>query len=156
MKEELLHKITKLRLAVGYMIEKQEWWSSTFFSTHANDYLGYIFPKSTKENAGFFLDSIKYSVDAEVGANYYHLFRLPIELEEQLHKITFDIKESVYNDEKALHILEQLSDGLTVEANNGPINIGNSDQLNSDIVQAFATQYYFAFLNHHKVHPYLN
>ena len=156
MKEELLERIMKLRIAVGYMIEKQAWWHTKFFAPSSNDFLAYIFPKSAKENSAFFLDAIRFSVDSEVGANYYHLFRFPVELEEKLNQIHLSKEEPLNSEEKALKVLQQLSDGLSVENNNGPINIGSSDQLGSDTIQAIAAQYYSAFMNNYKVHPYLN
>ncbi len=157
MKEELLERIIKLRIVVGYMIEKQAWWNTNFFSPTSKDFLAYIFPKSTNDNSAFFLDALRHSIDTEVGANYYHLFRLPIELEEQLHKkTTISIDEYINTEGTALKVLEELSDGLSVEMKNGPINIGTSDHLNIDIIQAIAAQYYSAFMNDYEVHPYLN
>ena len=157
MKDDLLEKINKLRIAVGYMTEQMAWWDTKFFAPASNDFLAYIFPKSIKDNSNFFLDAIRFLVDKEVGANYYHLFRLPMELEEQLRKKTSQANEKLINtEEMALKVLEQLSDSLTVEKNEGPINIGSSDKMNADIVQVFAAQYYSAFNKKYKVYPYLN
>ena len=157
MKEELLENIIKLRFAVGFLIEKQKWWNTNFFSPTSGDFLNYIFPKSTSNNSNYFLNSIRHSIDSEVGANYYHLFRLPIELEEQLHKINknFDLS-LINNEETALNTLKESANNLTVERNEGPVNIGTSTQLNKDIMQAISAQYYSAFKNNYKVHPYLN
>jgi hypothetical protein len=156
MKVKLLESIMKLRIAVGYMIENESWWNTQFFTPTANDFLTYIFPKSTKENSTFFLEAIRLSVDSEVGANYYHLFRLPVEIEEQLHKISLSNDELINNKQIASKILKELTDGLIVDQNMGPVNIGASDQLGIETVQIIAAQYYSAFNNNYKVHPYLN
>ena len=94
-------------------------------------------------------------MDSEVGANYYHLFRLPVEIEEQLHKGGYDVVV-IQNEEHALRILEVNSGGLDVERNIGPVNMGAVSPLNKDVVEAISAQYFSAFGNNYKVHPYLN
>ena len=156
MKKKLLEQISQLRIAAGYMMEKQGWWNTSFFSETAKDFLSYPFPKSINGNTAFYLEPIRYLVDEEVGVNYYHLYRLPVEIEEQLHKSKISEEKSIESEEAALEVLQQLSEGLTVDKSQGPVNIGVSDNLNRDTIQTFAAHYYNAFTNNHKVHPYLN
>lgn len=156
MKKKLLEQISQLRIAAGYMMEKQSWWNTSFFSDTAKDFLSFPFPKSINRNTSFYLEPIRYLIDEEVGANYYHLYRLPVEIEEQLHKTNFTDEKLIESEEAALEILQQLSEGLSVDTSQGPVNIGASDNLNRDTIQAFAGHYYNAFKNNYKVHPYLN
>ncbi|WP_373707971.1 BrxE family protein [Kaistella sp.] len=156
MKEDVSIKINRLRLAVGYMIENKKWWNTEFFAPESRDFLTFIFPKSTKHGADHFVQALRFSTDNEVGSNYYHLFRLPIELEEQIYKTNSAEKVTIENEQQAVKLLKELSDGLNVENNTGPINIGSADHIGEDTVQTFAAQYYRAFLNNYQIHPYLN
>ena len=57
---------------------------------------------------------------------------------------------------KASQNQEQTADGLSVDKNPGPKNIGTSDKVNTDLLQVFAAEYHAAFKNGFQVHPYLN
>lgn len=156
MNHNILEQISQLRLSVGYLMEEKKWWHSHFFEPTSTDFLAYIFPKSIKQNSDFYLEAIRYSVDAEVGANYYHLFRLPIHVEENLYKkASIGAQEIVSNKENAIEILRKLTEDLSVEQNQGPINVGSSEHLNEDLIQAIAAHYLSSFENNYKVHPYL-
>jgi len=155
MKEDLLEQIIKVRTAVGFLIEKNNWWHTNFFEPTSKDFLNYIFPKSTIKNSGFQLEAIRHNLDSEVGANYYHLFRFPVEIEEQLYKGEYE-DITIIDDGHALKILEDISGGLNVESSVGPVNMGNVTPLSKDVIQAITAQYYSAFNNNYKVHPYLN
>ncbi|MCS5488901.1 BrxE family protein [Algoriphagus limi] len=157
MKEALLNKILELRTTVGFLMEETNWWNTQFFESTSNDFLGYIFPKSINQKKDFYLDLIRYLVDIEVGANYYHLFRLPVQVEEKLYKMS-DSQEKVQpiTYDKAILCLKSLSEDLSIEPHQGPINIGSSEAISSDIIQVLAAHYLSAFENDYKVHPYLN
>lgn len=153
----ILNNIINLRLTVGYLIEEKKWWHSQFFEPSSNDFLAYIFPKSNKQKSDFYLNAIRYSIDAEVGSNYYHLFRLPIHLEEKTYKLANTISEDLMSDKQSpIEVLRNLTNDLSVEQHQGPINIGSSTELNEDVIQAFAAHYLSAIENNYKVHPYLN
>ena len=138
-------------------MEENKWWHSHFFESTSNNFLAYIFPKSIKQSSEFYLETIRHSVDAEVGSNYYHLFRLPVQLEEKLYKRAyFSADETLSRGENALEVLRNLSEDLSVEHHHGPINIGSSEHLNEDVIQAMAAHYLSAFEYNYKVHPYLN
>ena len=155
MNKRVLEQIKEVRYAVGFLIEKNSWWHTNFFDSTSKDFLRYIFPKSTSDNSEFHLEAMRYALDSEVGANYYHLFRLPVEIEEQLYKGKYDFAV-IQNEKDALRILDENSGGLNVERNIGPVNMGAVSPLNKDVVQAISAQYYSAFNNNYKVHPYLN
>lgn len=150
-------KIQELRAVVGFLMEDRKWWNSQFFESSSNDFLSYIFPKSINQKKEFYLEPVRHLVDAEVGANYYHLFRLPIQIEEKLFKTgksQFNIQSLTH--ETALEYLKNLSEDLLIERNQGPINIGSTERMDSDLIQVFAAHYLSAFENDYKVHPYLN
>lgn len=153
----MLENIIKLRNAIGYMMEKENWWHSEFFSTSSNEFLEYVFPKSLDLNRSFYLDVFRNNIDQEVGANYYHFFRLPIQIEEKLFMINdsnnFEFKE---NEENALILIKNMSEGLVVNSKQGPVNIGSTEEIDNDLVKVFAAHYLSAFRNSYKVHPYLN
>lgn len=155
MNKGMLDKIKEVRYAVGFLMEKNKWYQTNFFELESKDFLNYIFPRSISHNSEFHLEAMRYFLDSEVGANYYHLFRLPIEIEEKLHKGRLD-DVVIQNEEHALSILEENSGGLFVERNFGPVNIGAVSLLNIDVIEVISAQYYSAFNNDYKVHPYLN
>jgi hypothetical protein len=150
-------KIQELRAVVGFLMEDRKWWPSQFFESSSNDFLSYIFPKSINQKMDFYLDPVRHLVDAEVGANYYHLFRLPIQIEEKLFKTgksQFNFQSLTH--ETALEYLKNLSEDLIIERHQGPINIVSTDKIDRDLIQVFASHYLSAFENDYKVHPYLN
>jgi hypothetical protein len=150
-------KIQELRAVVGFLMEDRKWWPSQFFESSSNDFLSYIFPKSINQKMDFFLEPIRHLVDVEVGANYYHLFRLPIQMEEKLFKTAKSlVKPHSLSHESALEYLKNLSEDLLIERHQGPINIGSTERIDSDLIQVFAAHYLAAFENEYKVHPYLN
>src|SRR5690606_30231241 len=86
MNSDLISNIIYIRGAVSYLAEQNEWWDTHFYEASSIDFLAYIFPKS--KNIQFSCSSIatRHFIDAQVGANYYHLFRLPVSFEELIHK----------------------------------------------------------------------
>lgn len=157
MKDNILTKISELRYVVGSLMEAKKWWSTQFFDFNSKAFLGYIFPKSINQKMDFFLDPSRHLVDAEVGANYYHLFRLPIQVEEKLFKMAkFQPNDQSISEEDSLEFLKKLAEDLFIEQHHGPINIGSSEHIDSDIIRTLAAHYLSAFENDYKVHPYLN
>lgn len=150
-------KIHELRTLVGFLMEDRKWWTTQFFESSSKDFLNYIFPKSINQQKEFYLEPVRHLVDAEVGANYYHLFRLPIQMEEKLFKTAkSQVKTHALSYDSALEYLKNISEDLLIERHQGPINIGSTEMMDSDLIQVFAAHYLSAFENDYKVHPYLN
>ena len=78
MKSELIDNIITLRAAVSFLGEKMSWWDTDFYQSSSQELLDYIFPKSFNTQFLSACVSIRSLIDNEVGANYYHLFRLPV------------------------------------------------------------------------------
>jgi hypothetical protein len=157
MKTELINNIIDLRAAVSFLGEKKTWWNSKFHDSSSKDFLAYIFPKS--ENMQFSCSNVssRHFTDNEVGANYYHLFRLPMTVEELVNNNEKNRSvDSFESEENAKQSLKELATNLSVDSKGGPKNIGSSDQLDNELLQVFAAEYLNAFENDYQVHPYLN
>ena len=157
MKSAIINDIIELRQAVAFLGEKKSWWTSKFYDSSSKDFLAYIFPKSKNTQYTCSTVSSRDFIDNQVGANYYHLFRLPMLVEELINKNEIDRSfKLIESEEDALEILSYRAGDLSIDGNSGPKNIGSVDVLNNDIIQVIAAEYFHAFKNDYKVHPYLN
>lgn len=148
--------LAKLRVSVALLGESLGWWDTVFFTPNSFTYLNYVFPRSRNANQISACDVVEKIVDQKVGANHYHLFRLSINHEESIHGLLKKGEIKVSNVEEALQTLEKISEGLSVDQTPGPKNIGSLDQLDQNVIQAFAAEYLHAFKNNYEVYPYLN
>ena len=157
MNKDTINNLIQVRKAVGYLGEKKEWWKSSFFESSSRDFLKYIFPKTNKGQSYFSTFPIRNKIDEVVGANYYHLFRLPSNFEEAIEKsfIPSDFQD-IENESNAFNILEKIANDLSINQNSGPKNIGSIDHLNNETIQVFAAEYLSAFKNDYRAYPYLN
>lgn len=151
--DSILMAIQDLRKCVSYLGEKKYWWNSSFHDSISADFLLYIFPKTAKTIGHFPNFPARDFLDAQVGANHYHLFRFPVSLEEALTKSKSELV--IQTEDDAIKLLKEVADGLSVDNNPGPKNIGTSDKVNTDLLQVFAAEYHAAFKNGFQVHPYL-
>lgn len=146
--------IAELRILIGYLGEKSQanWWSSDFFSPTATAFLTPIFNRSLflAQYQGVTAAAAKIH-DSTIGVGrIYHLFRLPISLEqasaEMLNDISFvrTVQARLVNREIALARLAELADKQET-LSSGPILVGQLDQ---DIVAELrcATGMYYAAL----------
>lgn len=157
MKTEIIKNIIDLRAAVSFLGEKYSWWNSNFYDPSSKDFLAYIFPKSSNTQFICSCISTRDYIDNEVGANFYHLFRLPMSVEELIKDNAKSIQINPYNfEEDALQTLKEKAINLSSDGKGGPKNIGSIDRINEDLIQVFSVEYLTAFLNDYKVHPYLN
>ncbi|WP_298286813.1 BrxE family protein [uncultured Lutibacter sp.] len=157
MNKNIIKKLTDLRGAVAFLGEKNKWWNSSFFDSGSKDFLTYIFPKSKNIQLNCALDVVRQKTDAQVGANYYHLFRLKVIYEELINEQVTQLKGELFPTEKdALAVLNEIAGNLIVTDSPGPKNIGVIEELDENLIQAFAAEYLSAFKNNYIVHPYLN
>lgn len=153
----MIDDIIDLRSAISYLMEHSHWWQLNFYDSSSADFLKYIFPKSP--NTQFLCSCIasRNCVDNEVGANYYHLFRLPMSIEELIsNRVRSADIITCSSVEEALQALKQKALDLSVDLSGGPKHIGSVEQLNEDIIQVLSVEYLTAFQNEYQVHPYLN
>lgn len=133
----LSKKIAEIRLLVGFLGEKNQanWWSSEFLSANSSAFLAPIFNRSLflAQYQGVTAAAAKVH-DETIGiGRIYHLFRLPIGLEqasaEVLNDTSFvqEIQTQLASRELALSRLESIAE-QQVSASPGPMYLGEISQ----------------------------
>jgi hypothetical protein len=161
---ETIHKqIAELRILVGFLGEKNQanWWSSDFLNETGSSFLAPIFNNSLflAQFNGVTAAAAKIH-DADIGVGYiYHLFRLPISLEqasaEAFHDKLFTqtLKDNLSSQGLALARLANLATKLEI-ALPGPQSLGlMKDDLSLQLKSA-AGIYLSAFTIGIKSFPY--
>src|SRR5687767_14887500 len=155
MGDSQLRGFLKLRLIVGYLGERSQfgWWSSTFFDASSKSFLEPSFPKTfpLAQYHGV-TEAARRLHDEHIGiGRVSHLFRLPEELEQDLHKLmTWELKDEqlfseIKNKETALQNLSEIA-GLKGQESEGPLAIGKlADIRKATTLQKFAQTYLAAF-----------
>ena len=157
MNKNIIKDLTGIRVAVGILGEKYHWWNTNFFDKNSQSFFDYIFPKSGSAFQICACDAIQHHLDNKVGANYYHLFRLPIQFENSINNYIRSEALDIKNEEDAKTILQQISESMSVSKAPGPKNIGSIDQLeDASTAKVFAAEYLAAFQNSYETFPYLN
>jgi hypothetical protein len=156
--------IAELRVLIGYLGEKGQanWWGSEFFSTTAAAFLAPIFNRSLflAQYQGATAAAAKAHDEAIGVGRIYHLFRLPIGLEqasaEALNDTAFvqTLQNQLVNKELTLARLAELAEKQETAAP-GPISLGQmSEDLSADLQRA-AGFYYSAFTTDIQTFPYI-
>ncbi|RYG90171.1 MAG: BrxE family protein [Alphaproteobacteria bacterium] len=147
-----MFSILKLRLLVGFLGERAQyaWWPTAFCEPSGRLFLEPIFAK-TGHLAQYhgLTEAARHHHDEALSVSAFHLFHLPEEVEQDLHKLMLEHAapaaeisryDSAY---AALDALTELSDGKVSQAL-GPIAIGQvSDVANhlSDIAAVYASAF---------------
>ena len=96
MDTNLLETITKLRLYIGYLGEKDQfgWWVSSFFAPSSNAFFEPLFGRTQYlAQCNGVTRAAALVHDERIGVGHvYHLFRLPEDLEQGLHRELHDPK----------------------------------------------------------------
>lgn len=156
--------IAELRVLVGFLGEKGQsnWWGSEFFSPTATAFLAPIFNRSLflAQYHGATAAAAKIHDDAIGVGRIYHLFRLPIGLEqasaEALNDTAFvqTLQSKLISRELALARLSELAVDQE-QASPGPISLGKmSEDLNVELQRA-ASFYLSAITAGIKTFPYV-
>ena len=155
--------IAELRVLVGYLGEKNQanWWSSEFFSETAATFLAPIFNRSLflAQYQGATAAAAKVH-DEDIGIGHiYHLFRLPIGLEQASADVLNDpiftqvLQGKLGSREQALTRLAELATNQEA-ASPGPLSLGlMQDDLGAQLERA-ASVYHSAFKLGIKSFPY--
>ena len=122
MTSEDLETLVSLRAAVGFLGEKgqHDWWTSSFFSTSAATFLAPLFPRTQflSQTAGVTSAAMRLHDDRIGVGKVFHLFRLPEDLEQSLHRILGDgtvvsrVESSVATMESAMLALSQIGNPI--------------------------------------------
>jgi len=165
MDKELAVKYITLRSLVGYLGEKSQcnWWDTNFLSPIGLQYLAINFPRSSfVAGVTSVSEAARRFHDARIGkGGVYHLFRFPFSIEELIHNALMSLDSatliSELKDQKtALYKLKSLIDS-TVDASEGPVQIGMEKQIQKEFaISELAKHYLDAFSNDKQVLPYFS
>jgi hypothetical protein len=138
MKPADLSAVATLRLLVGYLGEKAQfgWWGSSFFSTSSRRFIDPVFGRTglLARYHGVVTAAARVH-DERIGTGQvYHLFRLPADVEQELHSLVQDPSFAtgtlawVASRDAALAALTEIAAG-TSEALDGPVRFGDAAEL---------------------------
>lgn len=164
MPESYLSTLLQLRLLVGFLGERAQcaWWPSAFHETSGRRFLEPVFAKTARlaQYHGV-LEAARRLHDEHLSAGSHHLFRLPEEIEQDLHaamqsslgqKLASQVPQSK---EAALAALKHLA-APSGTSSAGPLAVGGiGDLQSSDTLKAIAAAYLAAFTQNAKTYPYL-
>ena len=162
--KKVIETCYKLRLAVGYLGEKNQhdWWPSAFLAGTGSAFLLPIFPRSANLAAYHgVVEAARLLHDKHIGiGRVFHLFRLPEEMEHELHHGVHRLdlsdwrSDALRSPEAATGELERLaSGGLT--APEGPVRVGTRRSLwKNDSIEDVARHYVDAFRRGIRCFPY--
>ncbi|MCI0487533.1 MAG: BrxE family protein [Blastocatellia bacterium] len=164
MKESSLYKYLLLRLIIGYLGERSQfaWWPTSVFEPSSKSFLEPVFAK-TYRLAQY--HSVKEAArrlhDEYIGiGNVFHLFRLPEEIEQDLHALMLgsqgdeEALANLRDKDTAMQTLSTIAEGMRTTTE-GPVAIGNfRDILTPVALKGAAQSYLAAFEQGIKTYPY--
>lgn len=164
MKESYLSKLLQLRLLVGFLGERAQfaWWPTAFYEAASRLFLEPVFSKTSRlaQYHGV-LEAARRLHDEHLSVGSYHLFRLPEEVEQDLHAIVQSsvgeelASQAPQNREAALDMLKRLA-AMGATSSVGPTAVGSMKDLDSsDALKVIAGAYLSAFSQNAKTYPYL-
>ena len=156
--------ILKTRLLVGYLGERAQyaWWPTAFYQASSRPFLEPVFSRTSRlaQYHGV-LEAARRLHDEHLSVGSYHLFRLPEEVEQDLHNLVQRPEADEYalqamrSKDSALSSLRDLAGAVSVKSV-GPTSIGSIGDLDSlNTVKAIAAAYVSAFDQDSKAYPYL-
>jgi len=164
MKESYLPTLLQMRRLVGFLGERAQcaWWPTAFHEAASKPFLEPVFSKTSRlaQYHGV-LEAARRLHDEHLSVGSYHLFRLPEEVEQNLHAI---VQSSVGEElasltppgkEAALDALQRLV-ATSGTSSVGPTAVGSIKDIDStDTLNAIAAAYLSAFTQNVKTYPYL-
>jgi hypothetical protein len=164
MKDSYLSTVLEMRSLVGFLGERPQfaWWPTSFFGDYSLRSLEFVTPKTSllAQYHGV-VEAARKLHDEHLNVGSYHLFRLPEEVEQDLHAMmqssvgTEIAKQRHQDKDAALAALKTLA-GAIPSAAIGPTAVGNIDQLSAaDTLKSIASIYVSAFTQNAQTYPYL-
>ena len=164
MKESYLSTLLQMRLIVGFLGERAQcaWWPTALYEASSRLFLEPVFSKTSRlaQYHGV-LEAARRLHDEHLSVGSYHLFRLPEEIEQDLHAMVQGgggeelASQVAQSKEAALDALKRLA-VASGNSSVGPIAVGNIGEVDSaDTLKAIATAYLSAFNQNAKTYPYL-
>ncbi|VVO57915.1 hypothetical protein PS900_00643 [Pseudomonas fluorescens] len=164
MKESYLPTLLQMRLLVGFLGERAQcaWWPTAFYEASSRIFLEPVFSKTSRlaQYHGV-LEAARRLHDEHLSVGSYHLFRVPEEVEQDLHAIVQSIvgeeiaSQAPQSKEAALDALKRLA-ATSDMSSVGPMVVGSINDLDStDTLKVIAAIYLSAFTQNVKTYPYL-
>lgn len=159
-----LSELLKARILVGFLGERAQfaWWATSFFGEYSLRSLEFVTPKTSllAQYHGV-LEAARKLHDEHLNVGSYHLFRLPEEVEQDLHAMMQGSvgdelsKQVMQGKDAAMSALKTLA-GSALLTSVGPTAVGNINQLSAaDTLKSIAAAYFSAFMKNAKTYPYL-
>ena len=159
-----LLRTLNLRLLVGYLGERSQfaWWSTTFFDASSRAFLEPVFAKTSRlAKYHGVVEAARQLHDSHLSVGAYHLFRLPEEMEQDLHVYMRDgadvqaLLDGLNSKDTAVAALEGVA-GKAGVLKEGPVAVGKIQDLDAaDTIAKIATAYLPAFRKDARCYPYL-
>lgn len=159
--------LLQLRLFVGFLGERSQfgWWLTEFYSQSSEIFLQPVFTATTQlARYQGVVEAARRVHDEHLSSGSYHLFRLPEEVEQDLHLMLQNdagrlvVEQIPQQREHALAALSQIA-GSTVQVgtvHEGPVAMGSSADLRAAATcAAMASAYHLAFSGGRRTYPYL-
>ncbi len=164
MKESYLSTLLEMRLLVGFLGERAQfaWWPTAFYESSSRLFLEPVFSKTSRlaQYHGV-LEAARRLHDEHLNVGSYHLFRLPEEIEQDIHSLaqtraSEELARQVPQDkEAALESLKRLA-GTSASVSAGPNAVGNIKDIDSaTTLKTIAGTYLSAFTQNARTFPYL-
>lgn len=159
-----LSTLLQMRLLVGFLGERAQfaWWPTAFHEAASRLFLEPVFSK-TSRLAQYYgvLEAARRLHDEHLSVGSYHLFRLPEEVEQDLHAIMQSsagdelARQLPQSKEAAMDALKRLA-ATSGTFSVGPTAVGSIEDIDStDTLKAIAAAYLSAFTHNAKTYPYL-
>ena len=151
MQREYLEHLATLRAVVGFLGERDQsgWWPSSFFGAGSSAFVTPVFPRThfLAQCLGVTGAALKVH-DERIGVGrVFHLFRLPEDLEQGIHRVLHDdscvanIREKLVDREAAMRFLNegQLKGGGDIQ---GPVLVADTESLRTSAAWGRVAQVY--------------
>ncbi|MFZ4987179.1 MAG: BrxE family protein, partial [Blastocatellia bacterium] len=154
----------RLRLIVGFLGERAQfgWWPTAFFDESSRPFLAPVFTRTTGlARYHSVVEAARRLHDEHLSVGSFHLFRLPEELEQDLHALVQAAGEEALRGEElqqreaGLSELQRLAGGSSTRSI-GPTLVGGIGSLAATgTIEGIAAAYLFGFQQNSRVYPYL-
>lgn len=161
---ETLRRIIEVRYLVGFLGEKSQrnWWPTSFYDTSSIRFLEPVFSKTVPlaQYHGV-VEAARRFHDEHLSVGSFHLFRLPEEMEQDLHETVQMVAIELFAPEKIVNLDMALSaltngGGTTSENAKGPVLVGNIEDIrNANVLENIGTIYRAALETDAQVFPYM-
>lgn len=164
MQDSYLTTLLQMRLLVGFLGERGQfgWWPTVFYEATSQTFLDPVFSKTFRlaQYHGV-LEAARRLHDEHLSVGCYHLFRMPEEIEQDLHTLLLSpvgneiAGKLPHQQDAALEAIRQLS-LKDPKASEGPVQAGSIKNIDApETLRAIAGAYLSAFTGNAKTYPYL-